>query len=110
MGPLQKIGAAIDKVPYMIDVIGHTDDIPVHSTRYPSNWELSGARASAVARFLIEEMEMNPRQFVVSGFSSYRPLFPNTTARNRAANRRIDVIISNRLPKAIPTSHRDEKL
>ncbi len=108
MASLEKLGAAIKSVPFMIDIVGHTDSHYKHSDRYPSNWELSVARASSVARFFIEEMEMNPNQFVVSGFSSYRPLYPNTTARNRAANRRIDVIISNKYPEPVAATNRDE--
>jgi chemotaxis protein MotB len=96
---LQKIGATIKQTPFMIDIVGHTDNQPMHSDNFPSNWELSVARASSVARFFIEETEMNPNQFVVSGFSSYRPLYPNTTTQNRAANRRIEVLISNKLPQ-----------
>ena len=98
---LQKIGAAIKNAPFMIDVIGHTDNQPIHSDRFPSNWELSVARASSVARFFIEETEMNPNQFVVSGYSSYRPLSPNTTMQNRAANRRVEVIITHKYPRQI---------
>ena len=94
--PLQKIGAAIKNTPFMIDIVGHTDNQPLHANHFPSNWELSVARASSVARFFIEETEMNPNQFVVSGYSSYRPLYPNTTMQNRAANRRIEVIISHK--------------
>ena len=83
----------------MIEVVGHTDNQSMRSDTFPSNWELSVARASSVARFFIEETDMNPNQFLVSGFSSYRPLHPNTTAQNRAANRRIEVIISNKYPQ-----------
>ena len=50
---------------------------------------------------LIEEIDMNPNQFTVSGYSMYRPLFPNTTLQNRAANRRIEVIISNKNPHQV---------
>lgn len=99
MAPLQKIGAAIKSTPFMIEVVGHTDNQSMRSDTFPSNWELSVARASSVARFFIEETDMNPSQFLVSGFSSYRPLHPNTTAQNRAANRRIEVIISNKYPQ-----------
>jgi chemotaxis protein MotB len=98
LSPLQKIGATIKGTPFMIDVVGHTDNQSLHSDRFPSNWELSVARASSVARFFIEETAMDPNQFAVRGFSSYRPLNPNTTAQNRAANRRIEVIISNTYP------------
>jgi len=104
---LQKIGYAIKTVPYMIDIIGHTDDQQVQSDRFPTNWDLSVARASSVARFFIEETEMNPNQFMVSGFSSYRPLYPNTTAHNRAANRRVDVIISNHYPEPVTINNQE---
>lgn len=101
---LQRIAAVIKKTPYMVNVIGHTDNIPMSSDQFPTNWELSVARASTVARFLIEEMGMNPNQFIVSGYSSYRPMRPNTNARNRAVNRRVEIIISKRLPAPVPAT------
>lgn len=95
---LRAITKTIKSTPYMINIVGHTDNIPMTSGRYPSNWELSVARASSVARFLIEEMDINPNQLAVSGYASYRPIKPNTTAANRAANRRVEIIITKRLP------------
>ena len=97
---LQKVVNAIKKTPYMINVIGHTDNLPMNSERFSTNWELSVARASRVARFLIEETGMNPNQIVVSGYSSFRPIKPNTNAENRALNRRVEIIISKKLPPA----------
>lgn len=101
---LKKITEVIRKTPYIINIVGHTDNIPMRSDRYSTNWELSVARASRVARFLIEEMGMNPNQFVVSGYASYRPLQPNTDTRGRAANRRVEIIISKKLPPAAPAT------
>ena len=98
---LQKIASVVRDIPYMINVVGHTDNIPMHSEKYATNWELSVARASTVARFLVEEMNMNPQQFVVSGYSSFRPMRPNTNARNRSVNRRVEIIISKRLPTPV---------
>ena len=98
---LVTIADVIKDTPYMINVVGHTDNIPMHSEKYATNWELSVARASTVARFLVEEMGMNPQQFIVSGYSSYRPVKPNTNARNRAENRRVEIIISKRLPTPV---------
>jgi len=103
-GSLEKVAAAIRYTPYMINVVGHTDNIPMRSSKFRSNWELSVARASSVARYLIEEVGMEPNQFVVSGFSSYRPIAPNTTADNRAKNRRVEIIISKRLPEPLPAT------
>ncbi len=101
---LQKVATAIKHTPYMINVIGHTDNLPMHSERFNTNWELSVARASTVARFLIEETDMNPTQFVVSGYSSFRPVRPNINAENRALNRRVEIIISKKLPPAASVS------
>ncbi|MDK9708586.1 MAG: OmpA family protein [Desulforhopalus sp.] len=101
---LEKVAGIIRATPYMINVVGHTDNIPMRSNRFKSNWELSVARASSVARYLIEEVGMDPNQFVVSGYSSYRPVEPNTTAENRAKNRRVEIIISKRLPEPLPAT------
>jgi len=101
---LQKVVSFIQHTPYMINVVGHTDNLPMRSNRFISNWELSVARASSVARFLIDEIHMAPNQFVVSGYSSYRPIVANTTAENRAKNRRVEIIISKRLPKPLPAT------
>lgn len=101
---LYTLATVLKETPYMINVVGHTDNIPMASNRFPSNWELSVARASEVARFLIKEIEMNPAQFVVSGYASYRPVAPNNSAQNRAKNRRVEIIISKRLPKPQPAS------
>jgi len=101
---LEKITTVLKRTPYMINVVGHTDNIPMSSEKFNSNWELSVARASTVARFLIDYIGMNPNQFVVSGYSSYRPTVPNNSAANRAKNRRVEVIISKRLPTPLPAT------
>jgi len=98
---LRKLAAVIKNSPYMINVIGHTDNQPMHSSRFASNWELSVVRASSVARFLIEEMGMDPAQFIVSGYGSNRPRRPNTNVDNRTSNRRVEIIISKRLAPAV---------
>lgn len=100
---MEQLATAIQTTPYMINVVGHTDNVPMYSERYASNWELSVAQASTVARFLIEDMGMNPNQFVISGYASYRPLVPNSNAGNRHKNRRVEVIISKRLPDPVST-------
>ena len=94
MEVLTKIAAILRKTPYLINLVGHTDDIPIHTTRFPSNWELSTARACAVARFLTGEMKISPERFCISGYADYRPLRPNASPENRAANRRVEIIIT----------------
>jgi len=70
---------------------GHTDNVPTKTAMFPSNWELSAARASSVARFIIKKMRFNPKFLVVSGYGSERPIKANTTDDNRASNRRVEV-------------------
>ena len=101
---LYTLANVLKHTPYMINVVGHTDNIPMASSRFRSNWELSVARASVVARFLIDEIGMDPAQFVVSGYASYRPVVPNNSSQNRAKNRRVEIIISKRLPKPQPAT------
>ncbi len=79
-------------LPNDIVVEGHTDDQPIRSSRFPSNWELSSARASAVARFLQREGIKGDRMTVL-GFAEFRPRFRNDTPQKRSLNRRIDVLI-----------------
>ncbi len=84
----------IAHTPYIINIEGHTDDQPIASRRFPSNWELSLARANSVARFLIKEADLNPQQLVISGYASYRPVASNKTEEGRAQNRRVEIILS----------------
>ena len=100
LNSLRKLSGLIKKTPYMINIIGHTDSQPVRANRFPSNWELSLARASRVARFLIDDTKMEATQFSVSGYSSFRPVKPNTNEENRKANRRVEIILSKELPPA----------
>ncbi len=97
---LKQLADIIKKTPYMVNVIGHTDDRPIRSARFPSNWELSVARASGVARFLIAETGLPANQFSVTGYSSYRPVRPNSSEENRRVNRRVEIILSKEKPAA----------
>jgi len=101
---LYVLATVLKGTPYMVNVVGHTDNIPMASSRFRSNWELSVARASVVARFLIDDIGMDPAQFVVSGYASYRPVVPNNSSQNRAKNRRVEIIVSKRLPKPQPAT------
>lgn len=96
---LKKLANIIKATPYMINVIGHTDDRPVKTSRYPSNWELSLARAGRVARHLIDDTKLPASQFSVSGYSSYRPVVANTSEENRKINRRVEIVLSKELPQ-----------
>ncbi len=75
-----------------IRVEGHTDNLPMRSAMYASNWELSSARASAIARFLLEHSSVNPSHLAVAGYAEFHPVASNGTVEGRAANRRVDVV------------------
>jgi chemotaxis protein MotB len=77
---------------YNVTVAGHTDDKPINTTRFPSNWELSAIRAVNVAKFMILN-GVNPQRISTEGYSAYRPIQPNTTDHNRHANRRVEITL-----------------
>lgn len=99
---LKKIADAIRDTPYMVNVVGHTDNTPMHSERFATNWELSVNRACAVARFLIEGMKLPRERFYVTGHADNRPLRPNNSSGNRAVNRRVEIIMSREIPYTRP--------
>lgn len=74
---------------------GHTDNIPIHTAQFDSNWELSTARASGFVKTLIELYHLAPNRLSVAGFAEFHPVSPNTTEDGRARNRRVDVVILN---------------
>jgi chemotaxis protein MotB len=75
-----------------IDVEGNTDDVPIHSDVYPSNWELSTARASTVVQFLIAH-GVSPTRLTAIGYADERPVASNATAEGRAKNRRVEIVL-----------------
>ena len=83
-----------DDRPFEVVVAGHTDNVPITSARYPSNWELSVARAVNFLRILISESHLDPTFFSVRGCGEERPLSDNDTAEGRQMNRRVEVLIS----------------
>jgi chemotaxis protein MotB len=88
---LRQVFDLLKQFNYNVKVEGHTDNIPIHTLRYPSNWELSASRAAEVAHMLIDD-GFPPERLSVEGFAEFRPKVPNTSAENRAINRRIEVV------------------
>ncbi|MFH1687341.1 MAG: flagellar motor protein MotB [bacterium] len=80
-------------IPNHIRVEGHTDDRPINTDRFPSNWELSSARATEVVRYFIDNHGLEPSRSSALGYGKFRPVRPNTSIENRARNRRVDVVI-----------------
>ena len=90
---LRKIAAVLAAHPELkIQVVGHTDNVPIR-TRFPSNWELSTARALAAVHFLTEKAGVDPRRVGAAGYGEYRPIADNATAEGRARNRRIAITV-----------------
>lgn len=74
-------------------VSGHTDDIPISTDWYRSNWELSSGRSVTVAEFMLKNKQLDPKRVVIEGHADTQPLVPNDSSENRAKNRRVEVIL-----------------
>ncbi len=92
---LDEIVRNIKDIPNAVAVEGHTDDWPINTEQFPSNWELSTTRAVNVIKYFIEEHSLSPRRLSAAGYSEYRPLVPNDSAENRAKNRRVEIVVLN---------------
>lgn len=96
---LDVISQIIPQVDNEIMVQGHTDNIPIKTYKYESNWELSTARSTEVLKYFIHEKGFNPQRFSATGYGEYRPLVENSTEENRATNRRVDILIVQKKEK-----------
>jgi len=94
---MREVRAVLAMKPGKLEVQGHTDDIPIRTARFPSNWYLSAARAVSVAQELMLGGDIPERRFEVAGFSDTVPLVPNNSAENRARNRRVEILIKQGL-------------
>jgi chemotaxis protein MotB len=90
---LDIVNAELKDVRNHIRIEGHTDNIPINTARYPSNWELSSARATEVVRYFLENHGIPPDRISALGYGEYRPIKPNNTIENCAQNRRVDIVI-----------------
>lgn len=90
---LEVVAEEIAAISNAVRVEGHTDPTPIHTAEFPSNWELSTARATAIVHFMIESGGIPPDRLSAAGFAFYHPVAPNNTPENRTRNRRVDVII-----------------
>lgn len=89
---VSRIAEALDPVPGAVLVTGHTDDVPIRSARFPSNWELSAERARSVVRLMAARMR-DARRLRAEGLADSRPIEPNDTAAHRARNRRVTILL-----------------
>ena len=91
---LSKIGDEIRKSSFPIGIEGHTDNLPIKTERFPSNWELSATRAVNVLRYFLEIKRVLPQRLFAVGYGKHQPLVPNDSPENRAKNRRVVIIFS----------------
>lgn len=91
---LDKINSLIATFPNEVIVEGHTDNVPINTEKYPSNWELSTQRAVNVLKYFVQVKGQNPQRFQAAGYGEYRPIAPNNNYTNRAKNRRVNILIT----------------
>jgi chemotaxis protein MotB len=90
---LNGLAEILKELPNDIRIEGHTDNIPISSAVYPSNWHLSVSRALNTAYYLINNDGLNPEKVSIVGYSEYKPIATNETVEGRASNRRVDIVI-----------------
>ncbi|KMJ57068.1 flagellar motor protein MotS [Bacillus sp. LL01] len=92
---LDKVGMLLTKIPNLVKIEGHTDNRPISTDKFPSNWELSAARASSVIRYLVDSHDLDPERFVAVGYGDTRPIVENISSENYQKNRRVEIVISD---------------
>lgn len=87
------IAELLSKVPQKIIVSGHTDNVPISNSTFPSNWDLSSQRSLNFMKFILTQANLNPARFSTVGHGEFRPIAPNDTEAGRAQNRRVEILI-----------------
>ena len=88
---IKQVFEILQQFSYQVKIVGHTDNAPIRTERFPSNWELSASRAAEVARKLVKA-GFNPTQLSIEAFAQYRPKAPNDSRQGRSTNRRIEIV------------------
>jgi len=102
---LEVVSTYLKDIDNHIRVEGHTDNVPINTAKYPSNWELSSTRATEVVRYFIDNKIVSPIEISALGYGEYRPIKPNNSIESRAKNRRVDIVIlTMEMTQAEPTS------
>jgi chemotaxis protein MotB len=88
---LTRLAASLPSSPLRVE--GHTDNVPIHTAQFASNWELSTARATTIARMLLDHPNIHPNNLSAAGYAEFHPIASNATEAGRAQNRRVDIIL-----------------
>lgn len=100
---LNVLAQTLEKIPNHIRIEGHTDNVPINTPRFPSNWELSTSRATMIVRYLLDHFRFDPDCLSATGYAEFRPVDTNSTPEGRLQNRRVDfVILSNKEMESEP--------
>ena len=116
---LAKIAAVLQNSSLLIQIEGHTDNVPIHNAHFGSNWELSTSRATELTRLLIERYGIPAGRLAASGYAEYHPIADNVTAAGKTLNRRVDIILrtsaameaqpDSKIGMAMPAPHQSQK-
>ncbi len=99
------VSGILGTMPQNVLISGHTDNIPINTTTYPSNWELSADRAVNLMKYLLRlNPSLNPARFSAVGFGEHRPVMTNDTAEGRSRNRRVEILIQKKYPEGSETA------
>lgn len=96
---LKELGGMFKELDNEITIEGHTDNLPINTMLFPSNWELSTKRATNVVTFLIDNCGLDPEKLTASGRGEFKPIMPNDSPENRQKNRRIDIVVNKYIIK-----------
>ncbi len=97
---MEKITESVNDTVGKVAVAGHTDNIPISTDWFRSNWELAASRSVTVAHFMLNNKHTDPERIVIEGYADTKPLVPNDSSENRAINRRVEIIIEQNDPTA----------
>ncbi|MEG6521240.1 flagellar motor protein MotB [Desulfotomaculum sp. 1211_IL3151] len=108
---VDKVGGILNQTTNYIRVEGHTDNLPIRTSKFPSNWELSLARSASVVHRLINDSKIPPGRLSASGYGEYRPRKPNDSDVHRQENRRVDIIvIRSKYQEVEPEANKEENI
>jgi chemotaxis protein MotB len=96
MPTLRRLAASLGRSPYDLRIEGHTDNVPIHNAEFDSNWELSSARATRIARIFLDMKAVSADRLSAAGYAEFHPVDSNDTPEGRAQNRRVDLVVQPR--------------